>query len=106
MDMFVSRLGSSALLFVLARLGAGATTSSSSSSSGMPFPLMVPLVFFSAGGVGRFRGRLSCVASGAEDGGGCVEDGFGVKKLEMLGCLRFRDGDAAEDGEECGAMMS
>lgn len=29
-----------------------------------------------------------------------------MKKLEIVGCFRFRDGDAAEEGgEECGAMV-
>lgn len=41
---------------------------------------------------------------GAEDRG--VEFGFWVKKLEMVGCLRFKDGDGAEDdGEDWGAMV-
>lgn len=35
-----------------------------------------------------------------------VDEGFCVKKLEMVACLRFRGGDGAEgDWEEWGAMM-
>lgn len=33
-----------------------------------------------------------------------VDEGFCVKKLEIVGCLRLRDGDGAEDGEDWGAM--
>lgn len=40
------------------------------------------------------------------EGVGCEDGVFWVKKLEMVGCLRFRDGDCAEEGgEEWGAMM-
>lgn len=86
-----------------ARLGGGATTSSSSSfasvtSSGSGS---------SSGEAGLFLDGLTEGVSGslgAEDRG--VEVGFWVKKLDMVGCLRFKDGDGAEDdGEDWGAMV-
>lgn len=85
------------------RLGGGATTSSSSSFASV-----------SSSGSGSSSGEASLFLDGltegvsgslgAEDRG--VELGFWVKKLEMVGCLRFKDGDGAEDdGEDWGAMV-
>jgi hypothetical protein len=34
-----------------------------------------------------------------------VGDGFCVKKLEMVACFRFKDGEGAEDWEEWGAIV-
>jgi hypothetical protein len=34
-----------------------------------------------------------------------VGDDFCVKKLEMVACFRFKDGEGAEDWEEWGAIV-
>lgn len=34
-----------------------------------------------------------------------VGDGLCVKKLEMVACFRFKDGEGAEDWEEWGAIV-
>ena len=86
-----------------ARLGGGATTSSSSFASASASS--------SGSGSGEaglflegFTEEVSVSLGAAEDRG--VEVGFCVKKLEMVGCLRFKDGDGAEDdGEDWGAMV-
>lgn len=79
---------------------------SSLSSSGMGFA--------SGSGSGSGSGEAGLFLDGFRKGGSdslgtaedCgVEEGFWVKKLEMVGCLRFKDGDGAEDdGEDWGAM--
>lgn len=43
-----------------------------------------------------FSGTVSALL-GADFG---VEDGFCVKKLEIVACFRFKDGEGAEDWEE------
>lgn len=87
--LVATRIGASATVpVVLARFGAGTTISSSSSSSA--------------------SGVLSCFGSGLSAGDACfflgalagVDAGFWVKKLEMLACFRFNDGEGAEDCEE------
>lgn len=76
--------------------------SSSSSSSGMGLAFSVTGSGSGSGEAGLFLGDFDLVAAmpllvGVGFG---VEEGFWVKKLEMVGCLRFKDGDGAEDGGE------
>jgi hypothetical protein len=55
-------------------------------------------LFFSAGEACLFLGPLVGVAS--ESLGEELDVDFWVKKLEMLGCFRFRDGEGAEDCDD------
>lgn len=48
-------------------------------------------------------GPLAGVASGFL--GEALGVGFCVKKLEILGCFRFRDGEGAEDCDDWGAIL-
>lgn len=98
--LVATRIGSSASVpVVLARFGAGATISSSSSSSSSA--RVVSSCFGSillTGDACLFLGALAGV--GAESFGVAEDAGFWVKKLEMLACFRFNDGEGAEDCEE------
>lgn len=88
----------------LARLEGRTTMSSSSSSSSSSRVEFVLAGFSSSGEACLFLGRFSRVLLVVSEGV-CGED-FPPKKLEMVACLRFRDGDGAEDCEEWGAIVS
>lgn len=78
--------------------------SSSSSSASCPETARLCSGFGSVGEAARFFDILSRITSALLVVFG-VGDGFCVKKLEMVACFRFRDGEGAEDWEEWGAIV-
>lgn len=98
------KLGAEAEMEVtLARLDGRTTMSSSSSSSSISSRLDFS-GFSCSGEACLFLGLFSCVALVVWEG--VRGEDFPPKKLEMVACLRFRDGDGAEDCEEWGAIVS
>ena len=78
--------------------------SSSSSSVSCPESARLCSGLGSVGEAARFFDILSGIASALLVVFG-VGDGFCVKKLEMVACFRFKDGEGAEDWEEWGAIV-
>jgi hypothetical protein len=54
----------------------------------------------SVGEAALFFDAFSVAVSALLGAGFGVEDGFCVKKLEIVACFRFKDGEGAEDWEE------
>lgn len=91
--------------FVLARFVGRTMTSSSSSASGSGSGAACFRSLSSTGEAARFLDERSWRAAESFEVLVC-EEGFWEKKLEMVACLRFKDGDGAEgDWEEKGAMV-
>lgn len=78
--------------------------SSSSSSVSCPETARLCSGLGSVGEAARFVNILSGIASTLLVVFG-VGDDFCVKKLEMVACFRFKDGEGAEDWEEWGAIV-